>query len=153
MNGNGPSPGASSSAPTGERPFSDEGERRHLELASDLARVQDVSAWPAVCAAKTALGTCCRWVLQHADAFLQEEHLLDGRMQDHSLAAEFCLKKEPAKNKRQQQDAHEKIAVRGSRQPVHPATWSDFALHGSACCSGQQGASVTAQRVGHMTRC
>ena len=101
MNGPGPSPGVSSTASTGVRPFPNGWERRHIELTSDLARVQDVSAWPAVCAAKTALGTCCRWVVQPADAFLQEEHLLDRHMQDHSLAAE--MEKELAEKERQQQ--------------------------------------------------
>ena len=141
MNGNGPSPGASSVGSVSGRLFPDESERRHMEIASDMARLQDVSArqnWPAVSVGKPALGTCSRWgggggggVAQHAGAFVQELQLLDRRMEDASQSGRWQQKLSAMEH--QLQDALEAMAVRGSRLTVHPATCSPHQI-----CAAQE---------------
>ena len=121
--GNGPSPVTSSTGSASGKLFPNELERRHMEVTSHLAKLQDVSArqtWPAVFAGNTALGTCCGWVMQPADAFVQELHLLDRRMQEKSLAAELGRQKALVK---ELVDMEQRLKeVRGSRLTVYPAT-------------------------------
>ena len=94
-----------------------------MEVRSHVAKLQDVSArqtGPAMCAGNTVVGTCCGWVVQPADAFVQELHLLDRRMQEKSLAAELGRQKALVKELFDMEPLLKE--VRGSRLTVYPAT-------------------------------
>ena len=147
MNGNGPSPGASSPGSTGAHPFLDESESRHMEIASQIARFEDVSArqaWPAVCAGKIVISSCSRRVVQHAAAFVQELQLLDRRIQDRCLAPKL------------ERRVQELQVVRGRRLTMHPAARQPPS---NLCCMGAPAAQANRvqmrwpQHMGRMTRC
>ncbi len=123
MNGNEHSPEPSSAGSASGGQFPDELEARHMEITSQMAKFQDVSArqaWPAVFAGKTALDTCSTLVVQHADAFVQEMRLLERRMQETSQTAELgrqnkALQEELVEKEQQLQEVLDAQAVRDSR--------------------------------------
>ena len=139
--GNGPSPVTSSTGSVSGGLFPNEFEGRHMEVTSHLAKLQDVSArqtGPAMCASNTVVGTCCRWLVQPADASVQELHLLDRRMQENSLAAN--LGRQKALEKELVVKEQHLKEVRGSRLTVYPATWQPHQI--CAAC-GAHGTLLT----------
>ena len=91
-----------------------------------------------MCAGKTALSTCCRWVMQHADALVQELRLLDRQIEDKSNSA--GLQKKLSDKEQHLQNALEANSVRQQADCITChlaahicAAWERLPLRATGC--------------------